>query len=112
MGDWREPYRSRDASGSPDSAGQVGWNWLSEVAQQERTNDAVLLEIQTTKLGTDGQAGVLYRSTRPIAAYFLVRDPMNFAVLYRWKAESCAGNNSRVPPPRPPDAPPPSRPCR
>ncbi len=84
--DWREPYRSMDASGSPEAAGQVGWNWLSEVAQQERDRGAALLEILTTPLGADGKSGVLYRSTKPVAAYFVVRDPMNFAVLYRWMA--------------------------
>lgn len=81
---WLKPYRTMDASGSPDSAGQVGWNWLSDVAQQERASDAVLLEIVTSPIDADGKSGVLYRSTKPIAAYFVVRDPMNFAVLYRW----------------------------
>ncbi len=32
--DWRRPYRSMDASGSPESAGVVGWEWINQVAEE------------------------------------------------------------------------------
>ncbi len=84
MTDWREPYRSMDASGGPDTAGQVGWDWLLAIARAEHNRSPKGLELDHP---VDGAVRcVLYRDCRPIAAYFLVRDPMNFAQLFRWRA--------------------------
>ena len=82
MADWRLPYRSMDASGSPDSAGAVGEAWIDEIAAAESPGR---LSIETPPLGRDGGATVLYRDQEPIAAAFIYRDPMNFAVLIRWR---------------------------
>lgn len=75
-----------DASGSPDSAGQVGWDWLLPIARAEHGRCPRGLELDQPRLGADGGSCVLYRDQKPIAAYFVIRDPMNFAVLLRWKA--------------------------
>lgn len=83
---WMLPYRSMDASGSAESAGQVGWDWLREIATAEHEREPRGLEIDQAPLGNDGGANVLYRDRKPIAAFFVFRDPMNFAQLVRWKA--------------------------
>jgi hypothetical protein len=74
-----------DASGSPDAAGVVGWNWIGELAVQEREADAVLLEIQGRPVEGGGSVTSLYRGTTLIACATVFRDPMNFAVLVRWR---------------------------
>lgn len=81
-----EPYRSQDAAGSPEAAETVGWNWINELADQERLNDPVLLEIQSSPLTGGGRVIALYRSTRLLACATIFRDTMNFAVLVRWQA--------------------------
>jgi hypothetical protein len=87
MSDWREPYRSQDASGSPESAGQVGWEWLHAIIREEHDRDPRGLELDEQPERANGMRyTALYRGTKPLAAYFVVRDQMNFAVLYRWKA--------------------------
>lgn len=84
MTDWREPYRSMDAAGGPDTASQVGWGWLVAIARAEHDRDPAGLELDHP---TDGAVRcVLYRGTKPIAAFFVTRDPMNFAQLFRWLA--------------------------
>jgi hypothetical protein len=81
--DWREPYRTMDASGTPDSAGQVGHAWLIDIAMAEHRRSPAGLEIDTP---TRKHHAALYRDCKLIAAYVVIRDPMNFAVLIRWKA--------------------------
>lgn len=88
--DWRLPYRSMDAGGSPSSAGQVGWTWLEAIAKAEHMRSPTGLELDNQRLGADGGTMVLYRGTKLLAAAMVFRDPMNFAVLLRWKAESVA----------------------
>lgn len=85
--DWREAYRTRDNSGSPTDAGTVGWNWIGELAQQERERDAALLVIQDTPVQGGGKVIRLYRSTTLLAVATTFRDDMNFTVLVRWKRE-------------------------
>jgi len=84
--DWRQPYRSMDASGSPDSAGQVGHSWLVDIARAEHARDPRGLELDHP-IAPGANYAVLYRDRVPIAAYFIVRDPMNFAQLFRWRAQ-------------------------
>lgn len=84
MADWRLPYRSMDAGGSPESAGQVGWDWLHDIARAEHDRDPHGLELDQP-LCAEPKHCALYRGCRLIAAYFIIRDPMNFAVLIRWK---------------------------
>lgn len=81
--DWRAPYRTMDASGSPDSAGQVGHRWLVEIAREEHQRSPRGLELDHPPMG---HHSALYRDCKLIAAYVVIRDPMNFAVLIRWKA--------------------------
>jgi hypothetical protein len=80
----RRPYRTMDASGSPEAAGSVGWEWINGVAERARADDPNDLELMTPELGADGSAMTLYRGTKLIAAAFVYRDQMNFAVLIRW----------------------------
>jgi hypothetical protein len=82
---WLEPYRSRDAAGSPECALDVGWAWLDQIAVAERDTDPGALLIETPPLPSDGGSAVLYRGTSPIAAFFVIRDPLNFAILFRWQ---------------------------
>lgn len=90
MDDWRTPYRSMDASGSPESAAQVGWDWLLPIVRAEHARDPRGLELDHPRAGSDSRATCLYRNCRLIAAAVVIRDPMNFAVLIRWKAEGTA----------------------
>lgn len=92
--DWRLPYRTQDAGGSPDSAGVVGWNWIGNLAQAERDRGAVLLEIHSTPVGNDGRVTALYRSTELLAVATTFRDPMNFAVLVRWMAPTLCSSST------------------
>lgn len=86
MSNWREPYRTMDASGSPTAAGVVAWDWISDLAQQERKKDAALLLIESTPVEGGGRVTRLYRSTTLLAVATTFRDDMNFTVLVRWKA--------------------------
>lgn len=79
MNDWRAPYRTMDASGSPEAAGAVGHAWLIDIAIAESQNDPLAVTL-------DENEHALYRDCKLIAAYHIIRDPMNFAVLIRWKA--------------------------
>jgi len=88
--DWRLPYRTMDASGSPTAADVVGWNWIGDLAQQERERDAALLVIQGTPVEGGGKVTRLYRSTTLLATATTFRDDMNFTVLVRWKADDAA----------------------
>lgn len=84
-GHWLEPYRTMDAGGSPETAGQVGHSWLLDIARAEHDNDPAALEIDMPRLTEDGTAQILYRGPKVIAACFIVRDPMNFAILFRYR---------------------------
>lgn len=86
VGHWLEPYRTMDAGGSPETAGQVGHSWLIDIARAEHDNDPAALEIDMPRLTEDGTAQILYRGPKVIAACFIVRDPMNFAILFRYLA--------------------------
>jgi len=77
-------YRTRDESGSPTDAGTVAWNWISELAQLERKNDAALLVIQCTPVQGGGKVTRLYRSTTLLAVATTFRDDMNFTVFVGW----------------------------
>jgi hypothetical protein len=76
-----------DAGGSPESAGQVGWDFIHQVSLAEHGRDPRGLELDNPRMGSDGGTIALYRDCKLIAAAFVFRDPMNFAVLVRWKAE-------------------------
>lgn len=84
LDDWRQPYRSRDAGGSPDSATHVGHRWLLDIARVEYGRDPAGLDLDHPVVPGANYA-VIYRDRKPIAAYFVVRDPMNFAQLFRWR---------------------------
>lgn len=85
--DWRKPYRTMDASGTPDSAMSVGRRWIEEEAEEAaRLYGPASLEIDGGRLGADGASIVLYRMTDPIAVATVFRDPVNFAILVRWRA--------------------------
>lgn len=85
---WLEPYRTMDAGGSPESAGQVGHQWLYEIARAEHELNPAALSLDNPRLGPDGTAQVLYRGTKLLAAALIFRDPMNFAVLLRYRANT------------------------
>ena len=90
--DWRQPYRSMDAAGSPEAAENVGWRWIEDLAVQQRSaaGDPAGITIESPSLGSDGRAIALYSGTRLIALASIFRDPMNFAVLVRWRADAAA----------------------
>ena len=79
-----EPYRTMDASGTPESAETVAWNWIGELAQQQRKEDAVLLQIQGTPVEGGGRVTRLYRGTTLLAVATTFRDDMNFTVFVPW----------------------------
>lgn len=81
MTDWRLPYRSMDMGGSPESANNVAWRWIEELAQQLRDAGAGGGLSFETSPGTI----CLYRGTHLLACATVFRDPMNFAVLVRWR---------------------------
>jgi hypothetical protein len=81
-----EAYRTMDASGSPEAAEVMAWNWISELAQQQRADDAALLLIQSTPVEGGGKVTRLYRSTTLLAVSTTFRDDMNCTVLVRWVA--------------------------
>jgi hypothetical protein len=82
--DWRKPYRTMDASGTPEAAGQVGHAWLMEIAREAHDASPTGLELD---LSTTPGVGAVYRNQQLLACYVVIRDPMNFAVLIRWRAE-------------------------
>jgi hypothetical protein len=86
--DWRRPYRSMDASGGPDTAETVGRAWIEAIAADECDVGTVFIE--SPRLGGDGRAIALYRGTDLLALASIFRDPMNFAVLVRWRADDAA----------------------
>jgi hypothetical protein len=88
--DWRVPYRSTDESGSPAAAGVVAWNWIGDLAQRQRANDAALLVIDSHSVQGGGKVTVLYSGTRVLACATTFRDEMNCTVLIRWAAEGVA----------------------
>jgi hypothetical protein len=91
--DWREPYRSMDASGAPDTAGDVGWKWINELAvqaQQAAGEDGGRIFIECPTLGGDAFAMALYDGQTLIALASVFRDPLNFSVLVRWRKEEPA----------------------
>ena len=81
MRDWLQPYRSIDASGSPDAAGNMGRAWFDAICAVEMHTNPMSLLVEASEHAT-----VLYRDLKPIAAFFVARDPMNFAQLFRWRA--------------------------
>lgn len=83
--DWRKPYRTRDASGCQTDAAIVGWNWITDVASERIAggDDAFDFHIEQ-----HGHSVALYRSVELIAVATTFRDPVNFAVLIRWKADA------------------------
>lgn len=83
MNDWRAPYCSMDQSGSTHSAGQVGWSWIREIAIAEHERDPAGLELDQPR-PEQGSTCILYRDRKPIACFWVARDAMNFAQLFRW----------------------------
>ena len=86
--DWAEPYRSRDASGDDHTASAVAWSWIHECTQQAVARfgeDQCELE----QHGIEGGGGVivLYAERKPFAVATIVRDPMNFSQLIRWRRD-------------------------
>jgi hypothetical protein len=80
--EWRKPYTSLDAGGSPDSACWVGEQWI-----EERAAEAVkLYGVGRITLHRDGGSTILYLGTDPIAVATVFRTPMNRATLIRWTA--------------------------
>lgn len=88
-------YRTMDASGSPEAAEVVAWNWIGDLAQRERANDAVLLQIQSTPVEGGGRVTRLYRSTTLLAVATTFRDDMNYCVLVRWQRPSALAAAAR-----------------
>ena len=85
--DWRKPYRSMDASGSPDCAENVGWAWIEERASEAKeVYEVDRLFIDSPTLPGDGRVIALYLDRQPIAVATVFRDQMNFSVLVRWAA--------------------------
>lgn len=95
MADWRMPYRTMDASGCPTDAEVVGWNWIGELAQQERDHDAASLLINGDPVQGGGRVTRLYRGTTLLAVATTFRDEMNFTVLVRWQNPSLAHPSNR-----------------
>lgn len=83
---WLRPYRTMDASGDEHSAGRVGWDWINAIAEEARTLDPAALHIETPPREADESLAILYRGSQMLAIAFVMRDPMNFAVLMRWRA--------------------------
>lgn len=92
-GDLTQPYRTPDESGSPESAGTVAWNWISELAQAEREADSVMLEISSDPIEGGGRVTRLYRGTTLLAVATTFRDPMNYTMLVRWASPELAIRN-------------------
>lgn len=86
--DWREPYRSMDAGGSDTAAENVGWRWIDAIAKEAKRRNPEGLEIHSPTVAADGRAIALYRGTKLLAVATIFRDPMNFAVLVRWRGEA------------------------
>lgn len=86
--DWTAPYRSIDAAGSPATATAVAWAWIDECADTL----GKLLGVDELLVETSGQGDchvvALYHRTKPVAVATIFRDPMNFTLLVRWKAEA------------------------
>ncbi|WP_066284311.1 hypothetical protein [Blastomonas sp. CCH1-A6] len=89
------PYRTQDESGTPDSAGTVAWNWIGELAQAEREDDFVHLEINSRPVEGGGKVTQLYRGTTLLAVATTFRDPMNYTVLVRWVSPEAAAIRAR-----------------
>ncbi|MFC4255422.1 hypothetical protein GRI97_08275 [Altererythrobacter xixiisoli] len=89
--DWRQPYRSRDASGNDAAAGRVAWNWIEDLGKRlhEQGRDAM---IETGRASADGFTIQLWEGTSLLALATVFRDPMNFSVLVRWAADGVVGD--------------------
>jgi hypothetical protein len=75
-----------DAGGSTEAASRVGREWIEAEAREARQFVALhRLMIETQQVVCSGWVTVLYLDQRPIAVATIFRDPMNFAVLVRWK---------------------------
>lgn len=84
--DWRLPYRSMDASGSPETAGAVGLAWIEGLATSLIGDGAGEgLWIDYPSAGGSSRVTCLYRGTHLLACATVFRDQMNFAVLVRWR---------------------------
>ena len=92
------PYRTQDESGTPESAGTVAWNWIGELAQAEREDDFVHLEINSRPVEGGGKVTQLYRGTTLLAVATTFRDPMNYTVLVRWVSPEAAAIRARSAP--------------
>jgi hypothetical protein len=79
-----------DAGGGPETAGQVGWDWLRAIAHAEHDRNPSGLELDHPQT-SGGHHAIIYRDCKPIAGYFVVRDPMNFAQLFRWVSPDLEG---------------------
>jgi hypothetical protein len=86
---WLAPYRSMDASGSPEAAKVVGETWMQEIINRER-----LVEPEALTIERSADFHVLYRATKMVALYCTFRDPMNFTVLMRWLASPAPRDTS------------------
>ena len=92
--DWRKPYRTRDQSGDPASAGAVAWKWINARAEEAALiygMENISIDAPVRDLARDGRTPsstvfVLYHTTGPIAVATIFRDPMNFSILVRWVA--------------------------
>lgn len=83
--DWRKAYRSRDASGAPDTAEAVGWAWIDKQAKEAADLYGPMnVLIESPPLPGEGRVIALYAHRQPIAVATIFRDEMNFAVLVRW----------------------------
>lgn len=87
---WLRPYRTMDASGNDLSAASVGWEWLNRIGEEAKTLDPAGLSIETPRRAPNESMAILYRNTQMLAFAFVMRDPMNFAVLMRWRAGAIA----------------------
>jgi hypothetical protein len=80
--DWREAYHSLDAGGSPEAAGNVGWEWINAEAREAKQ----FVSIHRLSIDTSEDSMILYLDHRPYAVATVFRTPFNRSILIRWKA--------------------------
>lgn len=86
---WPEADRGRVLEGTKRymdalDANREGGRWLGSIV--ESLPREPFDEITNNTVGRDGSATIFWRDRRPYAAWFVVRDEMNFSILIRWQA--------------------------
>lgn len=91
---WLSPYRTMDESGDKHTAGSVGWEWISRLAEEAKAIHPERLYIETPNRDGPTALTLLYRGTQIIALTFVMRDALNWSVLMRWRAGAETLNQS------------------